>query len=153
MSAAGQVYPPAGFHFTVGFAGGWGGGDVSFQEVGGVGPEMEVEAYREGGENRFVHSLPKGVKHPKLTLKRGIADSRSELVTWCRDVLEGGLAQPITTRDVLLYLLDETGTPLRGWSFQGAYPCQWSVDPFQADKNAVAIEKIEMAYAASQRTV
>src|SRR3954464_11386045 len=58
-------YPPAAFYFRVGF-GAEQSGDAAFQEVGGIGPEMESESYREGGENRFLHSLPKGVKHPKL---------------------------------------------------------------------------------------
>jgi len=146
-------YPPAAFHFVVRFTAGWGLGDASFQEAGGIGPEMEIEAYREGGENRFVHSLPKGVKHPKLSLKRGIAGYQSQLVQWCRSVLEGGLSQPITTRNVTVYLLDQWGAPLRGWSFQNAYPANWSVEPFSAEKNSVAIEKVELAYAASRRTI
>lgn len=148
-----DLYPPAAFQFAVGFGGGWGQSDASFQEAGGVGPEMEIEAYREGGENRFVHSLPKGVKHPKLTLKRGVAGYGSELVGWCRSVLEGGLSTPIVTKDMVLFLLDENGAPLRAWSFQNAFPSHWSVDAFQADKNAVAIEKIEMTYTVSQRTI
>ena len=32
---------------------------------------MEIETVVEGGENRFVHRLPKPVKHPNLVLKRG----------------------------------------------------------------------------------
>ena len=146
-------YPPAAFHFVVHFTRGGISSDTSFQEAGGIGSEMETEAYREGGENRFVHSLPKGVKHPKLTLKRGVAGRDSGLVQWCRSVLEGGMAQPIEPQDVSLYLLDEAGNPLRGWSFQNAYPSQWTIDAFAADKNAVAIEKIELTYAALVRAV
>ena len=50
-----------------------------------------------------------------------------------------------------LYLRDQDGKPLRGWFFQAAFPSQWSVDPFAAERNSVAIEKIELAYAASTR--
>jgi len=146
-------YPPAAFYFVVRFTAGWGRGDASFQEASGIGPEMEIESYREGGENRFLHSLPKGVKHPKLSLKRGVAAYQSQLVQWCRSVLEGGLAQPITTRDVTLYLLDQFGAPLRGWSFRNAFPSNWSVDAFAAQKNGVAIEKVDLVYAASVRTL
>jgi phage tail-like protein len=145
------IYPPVAFHFAVTFTGGWGKSDASFQEAAGVGAQMETDAYQEGGENRFVYALPKGVRHPKLTLKRGIADYDSQLVQWCRDVLENGLAQPIKTRDLTLYLRDQDGKPLRGWSFQAAFPSQWSVDPFAAERNSVAIEKIELAYTASAR--
>ena len=144
-------YPIAGFHFKVTIMSPGGAADTSFQEVGGIGPEMETESYHEGGENRFVHTLPKGVKHPKLILKRGLAAYSSPLVQWCRSVLEGGLATRITPQLVLVSLLDPEARPLRSWSFENAYPSHWTVDEFQSDKNGVAIEKIEMNYAVSTR--
>jgi phage tail-like protein len=145
-------YPPVAFSFKVVIGVRGPDVDAAFQEASGIGPQMEIEAYREGGENRFVHSLPKGVKHPTLTLKRGVASKNSRLVQWCKSVLEGGLDEPILPQDIQVQLLDETGTDiLREWSFQNAYPTHWTVDPFQADKSAVAIEKIELSYAASTR--
>ena len=146
-----DLYPPASFSFKVSFSPDSGIGDAAFQEVGGIGPEMETEPYHEGGENRFVHALPKGVRHQKLTLKRGVAAYDSMLVQWCRSTLEGGLAQRITPHLVLVYLLDASGNPLRGWSFENAFPTRWQVDEFKADRNAVAIEKIELNYAVSSR--
>ena len=112
-----------------------------------------ADADHEGGENRFVHSVPKGVQHPHLVLKRGVADHRSQLVRWCRTVLEGGLSQPVETKDLTICLLDEAGVPLRAWSFQNAYPLKWEVDAFQADKNPIAIEKIELSYWTSLRAL
>jgi phage tail-like protein len=144
-----DAYPPAAFYFRVSF--GPGTPDTAFQEAGGIGPEMETESYREGGENRFVYSLPKGVKHPKLTLKRGIAPNDSPLVKWCRETLEGGLANRITPKTVLLHLLGADGKSLRYWSFENAYPVHWTVDEFKADRNGVALEKIELSYAVSTR--
>lgn len=144
-------YPPLGFYFRVTFDEKFDGEDAAFQEVGGIGPEMETESYREGGENRFVYALPKGVKHPKLTLKRGIASFESKLVTWCRETLEGDLIKKIERRTVRVELLSGPDKPLRGWSFEHAYPAHWSVDPFQSDKNGFAIEKIELNYTSSKR--
>jgi phage tail-like protein len=143
--------PQAAFSFAVSFDGGQGPADASFREVSGIASEMDVETVRERGENRFVHALPKGIKHPHLVLRRGTAGLQSELVQWCKSVLEGGLAQPIETKDLTLRLLDETGASLRTWKFQDAYPVLWLVDPFHADKKAVAIEKIELSYSASRR--
>lgn len=141
-----SVYPPAGFRFSVQIAGSTEPDDATFQEVSGISPELEAEMHREGGENRFVHALPKAAAHPRLVLKRGIADQRSPLVRWCETVLEAGLSQPIETRDVTLRLLDETGAPLRAWSFRDAYPVRWTVDTFQGDKARLAIDTIELAY-------
>ena len=148
-----DVIPPRGFYFKVSFVPAFGDEDAAFQEVGGIGPELETETYREGGENRFVHALPKGVKHPKLTLKRGVAHFNSALVKWCRDTLEGDLGQRIKPRTVQVDLLSQPDTPLRSWSFQNAYPAHWTVEPFQSDKSALAIEKIELNYAVSTRTL
>jgi phage tail-like protein len=144
-------YPPTAFSFVVRFDAGWGRGDAAFQEAGGIGPEMETEPYREGGENRFMHALPKGVKHPKLVLKRGVAPDGSQLVQWCRDVLEEGMSKLLVTRNVTLYLTTADGKPLRGWSFDNAFPVHWTVDNFVADKGAVAVEKVEFNYATSTR--
>lgn len=60
--------------------------DMAFAEVGGLDVEIEIETVVEGGENTFVHRLPKAAKHSNLVLKRGIADASSGLVRWCMEV-------------------------------------------------------------------
>lgn len=139
-------YPPPAFYFSVTFGSDSAEDDYSFQEVGGIGPEMDTESYQEGGENRFVYMLPKALKHPKLQLKRGIAPIDSPLVSWCKDVLEGGFSKPIVTKVVHVSLLNDEGNPLRRWSFSNAYPVNWSTESFNATKNDVAVEKIELSY-------
>ena len=107
----------------------------------------------EGGENRFVHQLPKAMKNPRLTLKRGVAALDSQLVAWCRNVLEGGLVRPIVPKLLHVFLLDANGAPLRAWSFANAYPVRWEVESFNSTKNELALEKIELSYAYSKREV
>ena len=145
--------PPTAFHFAVRFAGEGKDVDASFQEVSGLGPTMDVEAYQEGGENRFQHQLPKGVKFPRLSLKRGLAPADSKLTKWCKDTLEGGLAVALKPGEIEVHLLDGKGETIRLLSFANAYPVSWTVDPFVSTKNELAIEKIELAYAWSQRKV
>lgn len=144
---------PTAFHFAVRFAGQGKDVDASFQEVSGIGPSMDVEPYQEGGENRFQHQLPKAVKYQRLALKRGMAPVDSKLAKWCKDTLEGGLAVALKPGDIEVHLLDGQGETIRQWSFANAYPVSWSVDPFVATKNELAIEKIELAYAWSQRKI
>lgn len=145
-------WPLPAFHFAVRFDPSSGITDAAFQEVAGIAPEMETEAFREGGENRFVHQLPKGVKNPRLVLKRGVAGSDSGLVKWCRSVLEGGLAMRIKPRQVEVQLMDGAGDPVRAWLFTGAFPVKWSVAEFRANKNEVAMETVELAYMAVTRS-
>ena len=143
--------PPVAFSFRVVFAENGMKDETSFQEVSGIGGEMQVEEVREGGETRFVHRLPTGVKYKPLVLKRGVAPANSALATWCRSTLEAGLGRQIMTVPITVYLLDEEGNPLRAWLFADAYPTQWEVGNFDAMNNAVAIETITLSYTYSTR--
>lgn len=140
------AYPAAAFYFRVSFGNAAPDADCSFSEVSGIAAEMETETVVEGGENRFVYTLPKTIKNPRLVLKRGVAPCISRFVTWCREVLEGGLGQPVTTQLIQVALMDESGQALRLWTFDGAFPVHWEVTPFQSSKNEVAIEKMELSY-------
>lgn len=142
----GTDFTPVSFAFSVGFTNIATGVDCSFQEVSGMDQTMEVEDVQCGGENRFVYKLPKGIRQDRLVLKRGVADMRSPLMRWCKSVLGGGFVQAVTPMDVSVYLLDEVGNKVRGWTFHAAYPVRWGVDEFQSTKNNLAIETIELAY-------
>lgn len=143
--------PPVAFSFRVVFAENGLKDETSFQEVSGIGGEMQVEEVVEGGETRFVHRLPTGVKYKPLVLKRGVAPAKSALATWCRATLEGGLGRQVSTVPLTVYLLDEEGNPLRAWLFADAYPTQWEIGNFDAMNNAVAIETITLSYTYSTR--
>ncbi len=145
--------PPVAFHFCVTFGSSPKDADGAFEEVSGIGPEVETESVVDGGENRFAYQLPKAMKHPRLKLRRGIAANDSRLVLWCKSVLEGGFARPVWPRLVNVFLLDAAGDPLRVWSFDGAWPVKWETGPFNATKNELALETVELVYAATRREV
>jgi phage tail-like protein len=139
------------FAFRVVFSEGNLKDETSFQEVSGMGAEMQVEEVQEGGETRYVQRLPKGIKYNPLVLKRGIGPAWSPLVQWCRSTLEGGLGRQIRTVPLTVYLLDAEQEPLRAWLFADAYPIQWEVGAFDAMKNELAIETIKLSYTYSNR--
>ena len=144
------LYPPPAFRFAVTFGSSGHNRDNAFREVSGLGPEMEIESVVEGGQNAFVHQLPKAIKHPRLVLSRGVAPFESGLVQWCRRVLESDLSYPIKPQLMHVFLLDADGKPLRMWSVINAYPVKWSVEAFQSTRNEVAIERIELACSGSR---
>jgi phage tail-like protein len=146
-------YPPSAFYFKVVLGATLGMTDSSFQEVSGIGAELETETVPEGGENRYQHVLPKAVKHPNLELKRGIAMLTSPLVIWCKSVFEGDFLMPIIAQPVAVYLMNESAVPIRAWSFANAFPVKWDVEPFNSTKNEVAIEKIVLSYTYSNRLI
>lgn len=142
---------PVVFHFTVAVDGARDDVDAAFAEVGGLETELQTEDLAEGGQNSFVHKLPRPVRHPNLVLKRGIAAQSSQLSGWCQDVLENDFAQSIRPRDVVVSLCDAGGDPVRSWAVGNAYPIKWSVDAFNATTNAIAIETMELAYSTLKR--
>lgn len=144
-------YPPAAFNFSVRLLNCNHALDSAFQEVSGISSQMETVTLVEGGENRFVHQLPKSMKASRAVLKRGIAPASSLLVGWCKDVLEGGLGKRIEPATLLVNLCDASGHPVRSWALYEAWPAQWDVEAFSAQRNEVAVEKIEFCYAYATR--
>lgn len=150
-AAAAEFTAATAFAFKVVFGEGSLKDETSFQEVSGIGAEMQVEEVAEGGETRYVQRLPKGVKFNPLVLKRGIGPANSALAQWCRGTLEAGLGRQIRTVPLTVYLLDADQLPLRAWLFADAYPTQWEVGTFDAMKNELVIETIKLSYTYSNR--
>ena len=91
--------------------------DAIFQEVSGISAETILSELEEGGENRFVHSLPKQRKHSNLVLKRGVVKPSSPLCTWVSQTIESSLSSPIVTQLLIVNLVDQTGKPIFSWMF------------------------------------
>ncbi len=144
--------PPVAFHFVVSFVGLIPPvPDMAFQEVSGLESSIDLEPLVEGGENRFVHQLPKSVKHPNLVLKRAVTTMASGLVQWCKSTLEGDFSDAIVPKDMVVSLLSENQIPVTSWSIGNAYPIKWTVSNLDAMKNELAIETIELSYTTIKR--
>jgi phage tail-like protein len=112
-----------------------------FSEVSGLQAETEIEDYREGGVNNFVHKLPKVTKYPNLVLKRGLTDS-TELWEWHQNVVAG----QVQRQNGSVILLDNTRSEKWRWNFAAAYPVKWVGPELKADGNTVAVEMLELAH-------
>lgn len=139
-----QYYPPVVFHFTVSFADG-NIPDFVCQEVNGLDAGQDVADIREGGENRFVHQIPKCVKQGNLILKGGISSASSPLISWCKSTIESGLSEPVKPRDLTVSLLDESGDAGIRWQVTRAFPVKWAIGNFDAMKNEITVDAIELA--------
>jgi len=139
-----NYYPPVGFHFSVSFDKSItdDDGDARFQSVGGLNVELETETVKEGGENRFVHSLPVRTKYPNLVLKRGMLTD-SKLINWCIDSFNSLEISPV---DLNVSLLNEEHEPLKTWKLKHAWPVKWDVGDFNAEENKLVVETIELTY-------
>jgi phage tail-like protein len=113
-----------------------------FQEVKGLGAELEVFGYAEGGLNDFVHQLPVRHSWQRITLRRGLAVEPG-LYFW----YAAGLSQSLgARRNGAITLLTPDGTPAMAWSFFDAIATKWMGPDLSAMQNTIAIEGIEIAH-------
>ncbi|HLT06667.1 MAG TPA: phage tail protein [Cyclobacteriaceae bacterium] len=136
-------YPPSGFHFKVEFLEIQAvENDILFQNVSGLEVSLETESIKEGGENRFEHTLPTRTKYSDLVLKRGVLVD-SGVIKWCRKAIERFEFEPTT---VLVHLLNDNHDILIEWKLFHAWPKKWSVAELNAEQSAVLVETIELNY-------
>ncbi len=111
-----------------------------FSEASGLEIETEIETYQEGGLNDYVHQLPKGNKYSKLTLKRGLTDSK--LYDWYKNVVDG----KIKRNAINIIQSNEKAEEVWLWNLNGAYPVKWKGPDFNANSNNVAFESLEIIH-------
>lgn len=140
--AASKWELPVAFYFQVTI----GNQEYAFKEVSGLTTEMETEKIREGGVNNFEHELPKQMKHGNLILKRALSPVNQLDVKWIQQVLEGDFQLLISTKSILVKLLNNEGNTIYTWSCERAYPVKWEIEPLDSEKNSILIETIEFAY-------
>ncbi len=145
-------YPPPKFYFSVNILGtgtalaALTSIDSSFHDVSGIEVSYETEEVAEGGENRFVHRLPKQAKSPPLVLKRGVVTMDSVLGEWVGDTLNSNLTSSIVTQNLLVMLLGPDSIPLIAWAFSNAWPLKWKTDSLNSTENEVLFETLEFSY-------
>lgn len=135
-------YPAVGFHFMVKFDGISEETDTRFQDVSGLTTTISTEDVEEGGQNRFVHKLPKRTSYDNLVLKRGMIKG-SKLLEWCRKAIEELRFEP---RNILVSLLNEEHQELCSWNVVHAYPVKWSFTGLNAESGELLIETLEFNY-------
>lgn len=113
-----------------------------FNEVTGLTLEVEVEEYREGGLNAYVHKLAGPARYPNnLVLKHGLTHSDT-LWSWHQGVARGNIQR----KNGSIMLLDSAGEEQWRWNFVDAYPVRWVGPDLRAGSAEVAIETLELVH-------
>jgi phage tail-like protein len=81
------------------------------------------------------------VRYPNVRLSRGLTTSR-DLWDWWQTVVTG----TVERRNVAITLLDDSRTPVLRWLLREAWVAKFEAPEFDASKNEVAIETIELAH-------
>jgi phage tail-like protein len=139
MPTAERKDPFLTFNFAVEIQGLVVGG---FAEISGLQAEIEVQDYREGGVNEFIHKRAGPARYPSnLVLKRGMTDA-TVLWSWYCDVMQG----KVERKNVSVMLMNSAGEEQRRWNFQKAYPVKWAGPVLRASASEVAVETLELAH-------
>lgn len=133
--------PLPGFRFLVEIAGIQ---DATFLECSGFETKLDVEEYKEGGLNDYVHKLPGRQSYTNVTLKRGVVNS-IELWDWLHR-LSTAAAKRNEKKNMSVVLCNGKGEEQLRWNLIAAYPVKWSVPPMQSEQSSIYVESLELAY-------
>ena len=118
-------------------------GEAFFKAVSGLKMETEVTEYRAGGVNDSTYKLVGATKWTNIILKRGFTASR-ELLEWRENWLKADGAK--TRATIKIEQLDTKLASKYTWTLVEGWPCKWELSEFDAAKNEVAIETLEIAH-------
>lgn len=139
MGLGGRRDPYLSYNFAVEIEGLVVGG---FSEVSGLQTEIEVQDYREGGVNQYVHRRAGPAKYPaNLVLKKGVTDVRT-MWNWYYSVAQGSVQR----KNLSVLLLDSAGQEKLRWNFEQAYPVKWVGPDLKGTVSEVAVESVELAH-------
>jgi phage tail-like protein len=112
-----------------------------FSECSGLEVALDVEEYKEGGNNGAILKFPTRVKWTDITLKRGVAAS-TDLWDWHYGFVEGRGRR----RDGIIILQTDLHVPNNIWYFRRGLPVKYTGPTLNATQNAVAVETIVIAH-------
>ncbi len=115
----------------------WGG----FSECSGLDTTLEVEDYKEGGNNAGVLKFPTRIGWSNLHLKRGVTGSLL-LWQWYQLFVQGKGIR----RDGIIILQDDQHKPIMVWQFKRGIPVKWVGPTLNALQSQIAIEELEIAH-------
>jgi phage tail-like protein len=113
-----------------------------FLEAKGLGADLEITAYPEGGVNDHLHQLPVRHSWTRISLRRGVVRDGG-LWSWYL----AGLTQSLgARRDGAVIMLTPAGTPAMSWMFQAGLAARWVGPELNGTNSAVAVETLEIAH-------
>ncbi len=118
------------------------GNEAFFKSVSGLRYETEIVPVKEGGQNLTTYQLVGSVKWSNIVLKQGFTKD-SGLLKWRKEWTEPRGGKRI---DGTITQLNTALKPRASWTFKRGWPVKWEVSEFDASKNELAIETLEIAH-------
>jgi phage tail-like protein len=139
-------FPVASYYFKVSID----GMELGFREVSGIKATVEYEEIDEGGNREESPRILKKMNFEKVSLKKGLVKGASMAI----DVFEKfnlkfnihNAGETLKYNDVIITLMSGDDKDLFSWILHEAYPLSWEVTGFDAMKNEISVETLELNY-------
>ncbi|MDK0523823.1 phage tail protein [Streptomyces sp. ML-6] len=119
-----------------------GGNDLgAFHTCSGLGAEVELEQYAEGGNNGFTWQLPGRIAWTNITLTRPVTADTLKITRWLNNTI-----QRVERKDGEIVALRPDLSRIIGWQVQGIVPVRWQGPSFDPASSQPAIETLEIAH-------
>ncbi|GHJ37428.1 phage tail protein [Streptomyces sp. TS71-3] len=119
-----------------------GGNDLgAFHTCSGLGAEVEIEQYAEGGNNGFAWQLPGRITWTNITLTRPVTADTAKIARWLDEIL-----RKVEPKDGEIVALKPDLSPIVSWQVLGAVPVRWQGPSFDPATSEAAVETLEIAH-------
>lgn len=135
--------PYSQFNFLIVLGTGARAAEAGFQEVTGLGMDVQLGEHRtSGGREKHLSKVLGAIKLTDLTLKRGVTTGPA-LEQWMRDLRDG---RP-EARQVMIQLQNEDRSAIAAtWKVIGARIVKHTSGPLNASGTDVAMEELVLGY-------
>jgi phage tail-like protein len=113
----------------------------NWQKCDGLNVEYDIQEYREGGQNGFVHRLPGRAKYENVKLTRPVDSATKSVATWLASVQRG-----VSRGTAQITVLDPSGEQVAEWVLADVFPARWSGPSLDVNGNQVAMETLELVH-------
>lgn len=113
----------------------------SWTECSGLKVSYDVQEYKEGGQNGYVHKLPGRISYGNITLKRPIDPDSAKVAKWVASLGKDGAR---STASITAY--DGDIQPMATWSLVEVFPVSWTGPSLSVDGGKVGTEQLELAH-------
>lgn len=120
---------------------------VSFSQVSGLDLSFETVTYKEshsvsGKSGPNIMYMPGMIQPVNITLQKGLVKGVSMKVFY--DWINSIALNRVDKKDIMVHLLDESGSTVVSWKVIDAFPTKLTAPTFDANASEVALESMEL---------
>jgi phage tail-like protein len=118
---------------------------AGFQEVSGLGVEVNVAEYRAGNwPENSARKIYGTYKVTDVTLKRGLVGAK-DLFDWVKAVREGQQGDDVRRTVVITLQSEDRSTTAAQWKLTRAFPTKYTAPTLNGNGTDLAIEELTLA--------